>query len=89
MLSEDADHLLGGVVGSWDVMAFDRIDQVGPMAFQEVEDESDVWHLCDEGLSLSQHLVIPSLGCALGTGIEDMVNILLECVDFQVTFSVI
>jgi hypothetical protein len=89
VLGEDADHLLSGVVGGGDVMTFDGVDQVGPVAFQEVKDEGSVGHVSDEGLTSSQHPVIASLSRALGRGIEDMINLLPERIDLWVAVSVI
>ncbi len=38
VLGKDANDLFGGVVGSRDDAALDGIDQLGPVAFQELKD---------------------------------------------------
>ena len=88
VLREDADHLFGGIVGGWDVLVFDAIDQVGPVAFQEVEDDGGIWRLGGEGGSLCQHLLVALLGRAFGAGVEDVLDLFPERLDFRIAFGV-
>ena len=36
VLVQDANDLLGGIVGGGDVLTLDSVDELGPMAFQKV-----------------------------------------------------
>ena len=74
VLGENPDHLLGGIVSSRHDLTLNGIDQVGPVALQEVEDGLGFRVSSLKLLPLRQHFFIASSGRPLGTGLEDGVD---------------
>ena len=89
MLAEDTNDLLGSIVGGGDVLAFNGVNQSGPVTFQESEDGFGLWGLVDKYLSLGQDLVVAALGGAFGSGLEDVVDFLSEGFHFRMGLGVI
>lgn len=52
---EDADDLLSSIVGGWDMMALDGVDEFRVMMFQEVEETGGIGGSNDELFSLIKY----------------------------------
>jgi hypothetical protein len=78
VLVEAADDAFDGVVGGGDEGGADAVDELGPVAFEEVENEGGLGDRREVILTEGKHGGEALVGEGLGSGVKDGVDILLE-----------
>ena len=78
VLVEAADDAFDGVVGGWDQVAGDAIDERGPVACEEGEDDGGIWGGLAVVMLQGKHRGPASFGEGARLGGKDGVDLLFE-----------
>jgi hypothetical protein len=89
MLVKTSDDHLDGVVGLGNELTLDGIDQLGPMALQEIENDNCFGLVLDKLLPQRRDLVIALLSSPLGFGLKNGDDVLSELLHLRLGLGII
>ena len=89
VLVETTDDQFDGVVGVRDDVTADGIEQLGPMALEEIKDRNSFRDGLTGSGFLSHNLLVAFLSFMRAIGVEDLVDLLFELLGFGMLLRII
>ena len=89
VLVETPDDEFDGVVGSGDGVIANAVDQFGPVAFEEVKDDTGLIEGLDVLVAQRQHRCTTFCGLGRRFGVKDTIDLLFEPFSGRIVFGII